>query len=150
MALALEKYGTMSLREVMAPAIRLANKGFPVSERLARQLQDHRAPLSHFDDSRRIFLREHKYYQPGEVLVQKELARTLEKIAEKGAKEFYQGSLAHRLVQEAKRGGGLFTREDLANYRPVVREPLRAQFRSTSSTTFLLTTISRRSPPRCM
>jgi gamma-glutamyltranspeptidase/glutathione hydrolase len=120
---------TMSLREVMAPAIRLANKGFPVSERLARQLQDHRAPLSHFDDSRRIFLREHKYYQPGEVLVQKELARTLEKIAEKGAKEFYQGSLAHRLVQEAKRGGGLFTREDLANYRPVVREPLRAQFR---------------------
>jgi gamma-glutamyltranspeptidase/glutathione hydrolase len=129
MALALEKYGTMSLHEVMAPAIRLASKGFPVSERLARQLQNHRAPLSHFDDSRRIFLREHKYYQPGEVLVQKELARTLEKIAEKGPREFYQGSLAHRLVQESKRGGGLFTRQDLANYRPVLREPLRAQFR---------------------
>jgi gamma-glutamyltranspeptidase/glutathione hydrolase len=129
MALALEKYGTMKLREVMAPAIRLADKGFPVSERLARELQDHRAPLSHDEESRRLFLREHDYYQPGEIFRQKELARTLKKIADKGPKEFYQGSLARRLVQESKRGGGLFTREDLANYRPALREPLRAQIR---------------------
>jgi len=127
--LALKTHGTKSLEEVMAPAIRLAEEGFPVSERLAKSLRQHAAPLSHDAESRRIFLHEHEYYQPGEVFVQKELARTLKKIAEKGAKEFYQGSLARRLVAESKRGGGLFTLDDLSNYRPMLREPLRGSAR---------------------
>jgi len=129
MARALEEHGTMKLADVMVPAIRLADDGFPVSERLARQLQDHKAPLSHDDESRRLFLREHDYYQPGEIFVQKELARTLKLIARKGADEFYRGSLARRLAQESKRGGGLFTGDDLANYHPVLRQPVRGRFR---------------------
>lgn len=127
--LALKTHGTMSLKQVMAPAIRLAEEGFPVSERLAESLRQRAAPLSHDAESRRIFLREHDYYQPGELFVQKELARTLKKIAKKGAKEFYQGSLARRLAAESKRGGGLFTLDDLRNYRPVLREPLRGSAR---------------------
>jgi len=127
--LALKTHGTLSLAQVMAPAIRLAEEGFPVSERLARSLRDHAARLSHDPESRRLFIRNTDYYQPGERLVQKDLARTLKKIAAKGTEEFYQGSVARRLVEESKRGDGLFALDDLRNYRPMLREPLRGSVR---------------------
>jgi gamma-glutamyltranspeptidase/glutathione hydrolase len=129
LALALETHGTMSLPQVMGPAIRLAEKGFPVSERLAQSLRDAVTKLSHDPESRRLFVRNARYYQPGERMVQKDLARTLKKIADKGPQEFYKGSIARRLVLESERGKGIFTRDDLRNYRPVLREPLRGAIR---------------------
>jgi gamma-glutamyltranspeptidase/glutathione hydrolase len=125
--LALRTYGTLPLAKVTVPAIRLAEKGFPVSERLARSLREAAPLLSHDPESRRIFLRNGHYYEAGELLVQKDLARTLKRIARKGAQEFYQGSLAGRLVQESKLGRGLFTRDDLRRYRAVLRQPLYGQ-----------------------
>ncbi|MBI4466799.1 MAG: gamma-glutamyltransferase, partial [Acidobacteria bacterium] len=127
--LALRTYGTLSLNQVLQPAIRLAKKGFPVSPELARDLRESAKDLSRDPESRRIFLHNSRFYEPGELLVQKNLARTLKRIADKGAREFYDGSLARNFVTASKRSGGLFTRDDLRNYRPVMRQPLRGTFR---------------------
>lgn len=127
--LALRAYGTMSLAEVMAPAIRLAEKGFPVSEGLAGSLREDAALLERFRESRKILLRKGRFYQSGEILKQKNLAKTLKKIARGGAREFYQGSIARRLAREMRRHGGLITEDDLGSYRARFREPLRAEFR---------------------
>lgn len=126
--LALRTHGTMSLAQVLEPAIRLAKKGFPVSEQLAEAFREEAPRLSHDAESRRIFLRNGRSFKPGDRLVQKDLARTLQQIARKGATEFYRGALAHRLARESKLAGGLFTLEDLRNYRAVLREPLRGSF----------------------
>src|SRR3990167_2001013 len=127
--LALRVHGTMSLHQVLEPAIRLADKGFPVSERLARSLERNADRLGRDPESRKIFLRHARPYQPGEVLKQKDLARTLKRIAALGARDFYEGWLARRFVKESKKGGGLFTRDDLKDYRAVLRQPVRGSFR---------------------
>ena len=126
--LALERYGTRKLAQVMAPAIRLAEKGFPVSEKLARELERERPGLERFAASRRIFLRDGRLYQPGEILRQPELAATLKRIARKGSKEFYRGRTARMLAGDMAREGGLITRADLAQYKPKVREVLHASY----------------------
>ncbi|MBZ5529093.1 MAG: gamma-glutamyltransferase [Acidobacteriia bacterium] len=126
--LALKTHGTLKLAEVMAPAIRLAAQGFPVSEMLARELIEEGKGLERFPVSRRIFLRNGNPYKVGEILRQPELAATLKRIARKGAAEFYRGKTARSLVREMERSGGLITREDLANYKPKIREVLRASY----------------------
>ncbi len=126
--LALETYGTRKLTDVMAPAIRLAEEGFPVSEKLARELAEERPGLQRFSVSRRIFLREGQMYRAGEILQQPELAATLKRIAENGSAEFYRGETARVIADDMARLGGLVTLEDLARYRPKVREVLRATY----------------------
>src|SRR5277367_4738909 len=86
--LALRVWGTLTLDKVMAPAIRLAGDGFPVSEKLARALEAGRPHLDRFPRSRKIFLRDGKFYRAGEVFKQPELAKTLRRIAHHGAAEF--------------------------------------------------------------
>src|SRR4029077_1370042 len=83
--LVLKTYGTMKLADVMAPAIRLAEQGFLVTERLAKELVEEQEDLGKFPVSRRIFLHDGKLWQAGETLKQPELAATLERIAAKGA-----------------------------------------------------------------
>jgi gamma-glutamyltranspeptidase / glutathione hydrolase len=121
-----KKYGKLSLEKVMEPAIRLARDGFPVAYEDARDLHD--PDLGKFSDSRRIFERDGNYYQPGEILKQPELARTLERIA-KDPDDFYHGSLAHELAAAIQRGGGLITAADLAAYEVKEREPIRGTYR---------------------
>jgi gamma-glutamyltranspeptidase / glutathione hydrolase len=128
LALALEGFGRMNLSKVMAPAIRLAKHGFPVSERLARRLREGRAKLEQFSLSRRIFLRDGALYQPGEIFRQPELAATLHRIARHGAREFYHGGTARNLVGEMEKMGGLITRDDLEQYRPRLRRPLQGVY----------------------
>ncbi len=140
--LALRTWGHMKLPQVLAPAIRLAQRGFPVSPRLAALLQDSRLRLSRFSASRRIFLRNGRMYLPGEILRQPELAATLQRIASGGAAEFYSGLTAHLLASEMSRGGGLLTLRDLAAYQPKLRQPLRAQYQARGSHWELIT-----SPP---
>jgi len=126
--LALRTYGTMKLADVMTPAIRLAEQGFPVSEKLARSLATARPLLQRFSASYRIFLKDGALYQPGDVLRQPELAATLRRIARNGAREFYRGETARLVADEMARMGGLISFEDLAGYQPKIREPLRAKY----------------------
>jgi gamma-glutamyltranspeptidase/glutathione hydrolase len=128
--LALRTYGTMKLADVMAPAIRLAEEGFPVSEKLARSLRASRPNLQRFSVSRRIFLKDGEFYQPGEIFRQPELAETLRRIARGGTAEFYRGKLAHEIADEITRMGGLISEQDLATFQPKIREPLRAKYKS--------------------
>ncbi len=125
---AARKYGTRPWADLLAPAIRLARDGFPVSWGLAESLRRSQL-LARFPESRRIFQRDGRYFEPGERLVQPELARTLERIARAGADEFYQGETAHRLAAAMRENGGLITLEDMKAYRPVERAPLRGRYR---------------------
>ncbi|MBI4483859.1 MAG: gamma-glutamyltransferase [Acidobacteria bacterium] len=129
LAMALEKYGTLKLEEALQPAIELAEKGFPVSTFLSDSLKRNESRLGRFPESRRIFLRGGKPYEPGELLVQKELAETLKKIARGGPKAFYEGKIARLIVNEMKSHGGWIALEDLKDYRPVLRPPVRGTYR---------------------
>jgi gamma-glutamyltranspeptidase / glutathione hydrolase len=126
--LALKTYGKLKLAEVLAPAIHLAEDGFPVSEKLARQLQGERAELQQFTISRRIFLNDGRMFHPGDTIRQPELAATLKRIAKNGAAEFYRGETAEMLVDDMRRMGGLITLEDLSKYQPKVRQALHASY----------------------
>lgn len=121
-----KKYGKLPLEKVIAPAIRLAREGFPLTYEDADDLRD--ADLGKFAGSRRIFQRDGKFYKPGEILKQPELARTLERIA-KDPDDFYHGSLARELAAAIQKGGGLITPADLAAYEVKEREPIRGTYR---------------------
>jgi gamma-glutamyltranspeptidase/glutathione hydrolase len=130
LALALKTYGSMKLADVMAPAIRLAENGFPVSARLAHEFEAERKDLQRFSFSRHIFLNDGKMFQPGDTLRQPELTATLKRIARNGPTEFYTGDTARMLVDDMSRLGGLVTLDDLAKYQPKIREVLRAKYES--------------------
>ncbi|OLE46544.1 MAG: gamma-glutamyltransferase [Acidobacteria bacterium 13_1_20CM_3_58_11] len=142
LTLALKSYGSMNLAEVMAPAIGLAENGFPISKRLAHEFEQERGGLERFTVSRHIFLNDGKMFQPGDTLRQPELAATLKRIAKNGATAFYSGEIAHVLVDDVSRLGGLITLDDLAKYQPKVREVLRAKYESNGHAWEVLT-----SPP---
>src|SRR5216684_3725093 len=128
--LVLKNYGTMKLADVMAPAIRLAEDGFAVSEKLAHELEEERPGLQQFPTSQRIFLKGGKMWKAGDTLKQAELAATLKRIARNGAAEFYRGETARILADEMAKNGGLITLEDLANYKVKVREVLHAKYKN--------------------
>lgn len=129
LALALEKYGTMSFADVCRPAERLAREGVALTHFEAESLRRAARLLRRFPESSRIFLRNGDYYGEGEVFRQPELAATFRRLIEHGPREFYEGETARLIVEEMKRGGGLITAEDLKNYRAVERQPLRSMYR---------------------
>ena len=120
------KYGKLTLKQVIAPAIKLAREGYALTWEEAQDLHDDH--LAEFPESHRVFQRNGDYYQPGEVFRQPDLARTLERIAEK-PDDFYHGSLARELAAAMQKGGGLITAADLANYEVKEREPVRGTYR---------------------
>lgn len=130
--LALKTHGTMKLGEVMVPAIRLAKDGFPVSEKLAHELEEEKPGLQQFGVSKRIFLSHPQHngegYKVGDIFRQPELAATLQRIATNGAADFYRGETARMLVADMQSNGGIISAEDLANYQPIIREVLRAHY----------------------
>jgi gamma-glutamyltranspeptidase/glutathione hydrolase len=127
---ALKKYGTLTLRQVMAPAIRLAEKGIRVKAPLAYSLSENDKALRRWPETAKIFLKpDGSFYQPGDLLVQKDLAGSLKKIAKDGPKAFYGGTIGEKLVEEMKKHDGLITLQDLENYRVVLRKPVRGTYR---------------------
>jgi gamma-glutamyltranspeptidase/glutathione hydrolase len=126
----LKNYGTMKFADVLAPAIRLAEDGFAISEKLAREFGEERPGLEKFPTSRRIFLNGGKMWKAGDTLKQPELAATLKRIAKNGAADFYRGETAKMIVDEMAKNGGLITLEDLANYKVRIREVLHAKYES--------------------
>lgn len=124
---ALERYGSLPLATVMAPAIRLARDGFIVDSSLFRSLRGNRA-VAQFA-GKDLFFPGGEPLAVGTRLVQSDLAHTLELIAARGAAGFYEGEVAQALVAEEQRGGGIITLEDLRRYTPEWRTPIRSTYR---------------------
>jgi gamma-glutamyltranspeptidase/glutathione hydrolase len=126
--LAQSKYGSQKWDALLAPAIDLAANGYALSYKSAELLRNAHN-LAGDPESKRIFQKGGSYYDAGDVLVQPELAATLKRIAASGAREFYEGETAHRLVSEMAGHGGLLTLADLQGYRAVERTPLTGTYR---------------------
>ena len=130
LTLALERYGTMSLKEVIAPAIALAEDGFVVTPDLAGALAASHETFAKYSSSAEIFLKpDGSDFQPGDRLVQTDLANSLEQIADGGPDAFYRGEIGKLIAAEMKRSGGLITEEDLAAYQAIEREPVKGTYR---------------------
>ncbi|HET6588231.1 MAG TPA: gamma-glutamyltransferase [Oleiagrimonas sp.] len=126
---ALKKYGTMSLKEVMQPAIELARKGFVLEKGDTRLLHAHTEQFSQSPNVAAIFLNHGKPWQPGERLVQEQLAHTLELIANGGPKAFYEGPIAKAVVKASDANGGILSMKDFADYTAQWEKPIRCEYR---------------------
>ena len=128
-ALAHEKYGTAEWAGLVEPSVRLARDGFEVSERLANSLAGRLEAFRDYPATFAQFFRDGEPYDPGDTLVQPDLAATLARIRDHGHDGFYAGETVRLLAEEMERGGGWITEEDLARYRAVQREPVRGTYR---------------------
>ncbi|MCL9646696.1 MULTISPECIES: gamma-glutamyltransferase [Pantoea] len=130
-ALAAKKYGTLPLRTLLAPAIKLARDGIIVNDALADDLATYgKENLINHATSRAIFYKaDGRPYQKGDRLVQKNLARSLQLIAQQGADAFYTGRIADEIAGEMAQHGGLIGKADLAAYRAVERKPVSGTYR---------------------
>ncbi|MSE34274.1 gamma-glutamyltransferase, partial [Escherichia coli] len=129
-SLALEKYGTLPLNKVVRPAIKLAEEGFVVNDALADDLKTYGSEvIPNHENSKAIFWKDDEPLKKGDKLVQKNLAKSLELIAEKGPDAFYKGEIADQIAQEMQKNGGLMTKEDLAGYKAVERTPISGDYR---------------------
>ena len=129
MQLALDKFGTLSRKRVMSPAIKLARKGFEIPYDLAYSFGWLNQAAAGFDETRRIFCRDGDLALPGAVFKQPDLAKTLKLIQKKGNLGFYQGPVAEAIVANANAKGGTLSLADLANYEPQLREPVTGSYR---------------------
>ena len=130
MQAALDAYGSMSLAQVIQPAIKLAEEGIKVTADLADSLKGLEKRLKSWDSSAAIFYKEDgSFYEPGETLKQPDLAATLKRIAEQGPDGFYKGDTAEKIASAVQKAGGGMTVEDLANYKVEIREPVTGNYR---------------------
>ncbi len=125
----LKTYGTKSRQEILAPAIRLAAQGFPLSYDMARQFKEVLGRMQAYPASIAKFSRAGVPYQEGEIWKQPDLAETLERIASQGREGFYSGKTAELIVAEMQKGGGLITADDLNSYESVWRIPVKGTYR---------------------
>ncbi len=132
LALAHEKYGKLPWARLVKPAVQLAAEGFELDEATAGSLNRVLGDQYSRDmaELQRVFGRpDGQPWKAGDVLVQPDLAQTMQRIAEQGAAGFYQGKTAELLAAEMKQGGGLITAADLANYRAKIRKPIHGTYR---------------------
>ncbi len=124
-----EKYGRLPLSRSLAPAIRAALNGFPVTPYYQKMAGFRLDALRASPAAARVFLLDNKVPPVGHVIRQPDLARTLEALAQQGRKGFYQGPLAKRLVAQVRKAGGIWRRADLAGYKVVERKPVTGHYR---------------------
>ena len=130
MAMALEKYGTLSLADALAPAIAIAEKGFITTPAFSSYIKKRAKFLKKHPTTAAIFFKpDGSFYETGDRLVQNDLANTLKTIAKKGIKAFYEGEIADLIVRDMEAHGGLISKEDLANYQPRLRKPIQGTYR---------------------
>jgi gamma-glutamyltranspeptidase/glutathione hydrolase len=122
------KYGKKKWADLVAPAEKLAKKGFALNYETARSLAGARS-LARFPESKRVFQRDGHFYETGDVFVQKDLAHTLHVLRKKGARDFYEGEIARKLDAFMKSVNGTITIEDLRGYKVKEREALRGSYR---------------------
>src|SRR4051794_2230769 len=128
LALAHEKYGSgkFTLAQLIAPAIRFAREGFPVDDELAETLPRAQPRLVVWPAAAKIFLKaDGVALGHGDILVQSDLAASLETIAADGPRAFYEGPLAEKIVASVRANGGIMTRDDLKNYQAIIRRAVR-------------------------
>ncbi|MBE9217098.1 gamma-glutamyltransferase [Plectonema cf. radiosum LEGE 06105] len=122
------RYGKLSWSNVVAPAIRLAKDGFAVENKFVQAVQSRKNAIATNQAARAILTRNGNFYQPGEILVQQDLARTLQNIAVNPA-SFYRGRIARNIASDMAKNGGLITLQDLQSYKPIWRTPVCGNFR---------------------
>ena len=129
-SLAHEKLGSKPMAELIAPAIQLAEKGFPLSWDLAEDFRDLAPEFKRYPASVKAFLkRDTAFYEPGEIWRQPDLAKTLRRIQKNGREGFYKGETARLLAADMRQNGGLITEDDLANYQAKERQPIHGTYR---------------------
>ncbi|MDF0604964.1 gamma-glutamyltransferase [Neisseriaceae bacterium TC5R-5] len=126
---ALQRWGSLPLSKVVAPAIKLAEEGFVISPTLGKALSVEQDHLGQWDSSRAVFFKNGQVLAAGNKLVQPDLAKSLRLIAAQGAKVFYQGEIGDKIVAEMAQHGGLITQSDLQNYRVIERQPVTGSYR---------------------
>jgi gamma-glutamyltranspeptidase/glutathione hydrolase len=130
-----KRFGKLSWAQVLQPAIDLAANGFALTERDALGLNRIKTDLTTINPGKAYFLKSANpadtvAWRKGELLVQSDLAKTLQRIQQQGRAGFYEGETARLLANEMKRGNGLITEEDLKNYHAVWREPIQATYKN--------------------
>ncbi len=123
-----KKYGKLKWSDLVRPSVRLAKDGFELSYSVARGLKSAERQLGAFPDSKRIYLNNGAFWEPGYRLRQPELARTLNRIARRGPNEFYEGQTAKLLADGMAKNGGLVTLQDLKAYQAAERKPLMGKY----------------------
>ena len=130
LVLAHKKFGTQKWQQLVDPAVKLASEGFVVTPTLAHSLLHENTALATDPESKRIFTRDGNPYQVGETIKQPELAETLKRIAQFGAKGFYEGETAKELAAQMQAHGGLITEADLKGYKVIERPVLEGDYKS--------------------
>ena len=123
------EYGKLPWAAVVGPAIALAENGFPVSSRFTKAVKGRQDTIQKNSAARQVFTKGGILYQPGELLVQRDLALTLRKISQ-NPQSFYTGDIARAIASDMAKNGGLITLEDLKNYTPIWRNPVCGNFRT--------------------
>lgn len=117
--------GNVSLKQLLKASISLAKNGFPISERFAQSLNNSQNLFQKDDGASEVFIRsDRKHWQTNDFLIQKDLAKTLQRIAKYDLDGFYSGKTAELIVKEMKEGNGLITLKDLDSYSPKLRAPI--------------------------
>jgi len=130
-AYAVKKYGTKPLNDVLAPAIEIADGGFPVSEALAGGIRSARNKLANFPSSTKIYFKNGQPLEMGDIIKNPDLARTLRTIAAQGAEPFYRGAVARNTVAFLKSNGGIISDADLSDYAPFEDTAIHVNYRGT-------------------
>ncbi len=128
MFFASERYGTIEIKNLIKPSIELAKKGFALSDFQAKNLNRYKEKFSKNKEAKEIFTRPNEFFQ-GDILVQTNLAVTLERIAKNGKEEFYSGETAKRISNFFKENGGILSIEDLNQYKLRVLDPVCGSYR---------------------
>ena len=128
-AYAVRTYGTKPLADVLAPAIEIADGGFPVSEALAAGIRSARAKIEKFPSTTRIYFKDGKPLAMGDIVRNPDLAATLRAIAAKGPDAFYKGEIAKNTAAFLEANGGIITEADLASYQPFEDAPIHVSYR---------------------
>ena len=122
--------GNISIRELLFPAVQLAERGFLISLNFAHTLNNFREFFMKDDGARAVFVKKNgEPWQEGDRFIQRDLAKTLKRIVRKGRREFYEGKTAQLISEEMQEGNGLITKNDLENYQSVYRPVVRGTFR---------------------
>ena len=127
---AMKRFGSLPLKVLMAPAIRLATEGFPLDATLRYAIERQLSAMKKFPELGRVFLVKDEVPPEGEIIRQTDLGKTLQAIMAEGADVFYQGWIAQAIVDTIKKDGGVLSLEDLRGYKPVWREPLVGRYRN--------------------
>ncbi len=124
-----EKYGKLDWTTLLQPAIDLAQRGFPITEMQAKELNGRKESFAKYNPTGTVFLRDTEWVA-GDTLVQPELAHTLLLISQQGRAGFYEGETADKIVEEMASGNGIISHADLKNYEAKWREPVSSTYRS--------------------